>query len=205
MCQWQRIRSHKQLSQQLRLSVTNSEWRSGTKPYYVCCLYRLRRKTIICVFMQYDDLATWKVQYSSWKDTILSRAVIFSHWFNSTPILSLRMFIKDYPNSWMLFLNHILLSGFNWASRSIVLKNSISIQIYIFFSIFASDIKKGGMPHQLFILQIISVSHLTHVITINNMVLALIDFIWIVLLFFRRKLIDWMEGVSYIIKHLNNN
>lgn len=104
--------------------------------------------------MPYDDLATWKVQYPSWKDTILLKDVIFSHWYNSTPILSLKMFIKDYPNSWMLFLNHILLSGFNWASRSIVLKNAIYTEIYIFFSFFASrsEIYKGGIPHQFFIL-----------------------------------------------------
>ena len=37
----------------------------------------------------------------------------------------------------------------------------------------------SGMSHQIFILWIVSVSHLKlkHVITINNMILALIDFI----------------------------
>ena len=79
----------------------------------------------------------------------------------------------------MLFLNHILLSGFNWASRSIVLKNAISTEIDIFFSFYASrsEIYKGGIPHQFFYIKIINVSHSKHVITNNNMILALIDFI----------------------------
>lgn len=43
------------------------------------------------------------------------------------------------------------------------------------------------LKHQIFTSKIVNASHLKHVIAINNMISALVDFVWFFFLFFRRK------------------